>query len=116
MSANVPQVVRLQKYLIALSQSVRLQRYLRERPRPADIRANPRAPWLPPSWSAAWSAWRGNRHQRPASPLMALAWHLGSQSYQAGNPGYSGSEQARPAFAVLAVVAATGATIAMAGC
>ena len=38
--------------------------------------------------------------------LMALAWHLGSQSYQAGNPGYSGSEQARPVFAVLAVVAA----------
>ena len=47
--------------------------------------------------------------------LMALAWHLGSQSYQAGNPGYSGSEQARPAFAVLAVVAATAATIALAG-
>jgi hypothetical protein len=44
--------------------------------------------------------------------LMALAWHLGSQSYQAGNPGYSGSEQARPA---LAVVAATAATIALAG-
>jgi len=47
--------------------------------------------------------------------LMALAWHLGSQSYQAGNPGYSGSEQARPAFAVLAVVAATAATITLAG-
>jgi hypothetical protein len=46
--------------------------------------------------------------------LMALAWHLGSQSYQAGNPGYSGSEQARPAFAVLAVVAATAAMIALA--
>jgi hypothetical protein len=46
--------------------------------------------------------------------LMALAWHLGSQSYQAGNPGYSGSEQARPAFAVLAFVAATAATIALA--
>jgi hypothetical protein len=46
--------------------------------------------------------------------LMALAWHLGSQSYQVGNPGYSGSEQARPAFAVLAVVAATAATIALA--
>src|SRR5690242_2358988 len=39
---------------------------------------------------------------------------LGSQSYQAGNTGYSGSEQARPAFAVLAVVAATAATIALA--
>ncbi len=47
--------------------------------------------------------------------LMALAWHLGSQSYQAGNPGYSGSEQARPAFAVLAVVAATAAAIALVG-
>ena len=47
--------------------------------------------------------------------LMALAWHLGSQSYQAGNPGYSGSEQARPAFAVLAVVAAAAAAIAVAG-
>jgi MFS family permease len=47
--------------------------------------------------------------------LMALAWHLGSQSYQAGNPGYSGSQQARPAFAVLAVVAATAATIALVG-
>jgi MFS family permease len=46
--------------------------------------------------------------------LMALAWHLGSHSYQAGNPGYSGSVQARPAFAVLAVVAATAAAIALA--
>src|SRR6185312_6507480 len=46
--------------------------------------------------------------------LMALAWHLGSHSYPAGNPGYSGSEQARPAFAVLAVVAATAAVIALA--
>jgi MFS family permease len=46
--------------------------------------------------------------------LMALAWHLGSHSYPAGNPGYSGSEQARPAFAVLAVVAATAAAIALA--
>jgi MFS family permease len=46
--------------------------------------------------------------------LIALAWHLGSHSYQAGNPGYSGSEQARPAFAVLAVVAATAAAIALA--
>ena len=46
--------------------------------------------------------------------LMALAWHLGSHSYQAGNPGYSGSEQARPAFAVLAVGAATAAAIALA--
>jgi len=46
--------------------------------------------------------------------LMALAWHLGSQSYQAGNPGYSGSEQARPAFAALAAVAATATAIALA--
>jgi hypothetical protein len=46
--------------------------------------------------------------------LMALAWHLGSQSYQAGNLGYSGSERARPAFAVLAVVVATAATISLA--
>jgi hypothetical protein len=29
-----------------------------------------------------------------------------SQSYQAGNTGYSGAEQARPAFGVLAAVAA----------
>jgi MFS family permease/DNA-binding MarR family transcriptional regulator len=46
--------------------------------------------------------------------LMALAWHLGTQSSQAGNPEYPGSEQARPAFAVLAVVAAAAATIALA--
>jgi len=42
--------------------------------------------------------------------LMALAWHLGSQSSQAGNHGYSGTEQARPAF----VVAAAAAAIALA--
>ena len=46
--------------------------------------------------------------------LMALAWHLGTQSSQAGNHGYSGSEQARPAFAVLAAVAAAAAAIALA--
>jgi hypothetical protein len=34
--------------------------------------------------------------------LMTLAWHLGSQSYQVGNTGYSGTEQARPAFGVFA--------------
>ena len=28
--------------------------------------------------------------------LMALAWHLGSHSYQAGNPGYSGSDRHGP--------------------
>jgi hypothetical protein len=48
------------------------------------------------------------------SYLLGLIAHLGSHSYQAGNPGYSGSEQARPAFAVLAVVAATAAAIALA--
>jgi hypothetical protein len=46
--------------------------------------------------------------------LMALAWQLGTQSSQAGNHGYSGSEQARPAFAVLAAVAAAAAAIALA--
>jgi hypothetical protein len=46
--------------------------------------------------------------------LIALAQHLGCHSYQAGNLGYSGSEQARPAFAVLAVVAAPAAAIALA--
>ena len=45
--------------------------------------------------------------------LMALAWHLGTQSSQAGNHGYSGSEQAGPALAVL-VVAAAAVTIALA--
>ena len=46
--------------------------------------------------------------------LMALAWHLGSHSYQAGNPAYSGTEQARPAFGLLAAAAATAAAIAVA--
>src|SRR5581483_7048095 len=46
--------------------------------------------------------------------LMALAWHLGSHSYQAGNPGYSGTEQARPAFGLLAAAAATAAATAVA--
>ena len=46
--------------------------------------------------------------------LMALAWHLGSHSYQAGNPGYSGTEQARPAFGLLAAAAATAGAIAVA--
>jgi hypothetical protein len=41
--------------------------------------------------------------------LMALAWHLGSQSSQAGNHGYSGAEQARPAFLVLAAAAVAAA-------
>jgi MFS family permease len=43
--------------------------------------------------------------------LMALAWHFGSQSYQAGNTGYAGTEQARPAFGLLAAAAATAAAI-----
>jgi MFS family permease len=53
--------------------------------------------------------------------LMALALHLGTPSYQAGNHGYAahhrypGVEQARPAFIVLAVVAAAAAAIALAG-
>ena len=46
--------------------------------------------------------------------LMALAWHLGSHSSQAGNHGYAGTEQARPAFLVLAVAAAAAATVALA--
>jgi MFS family permease len=46
--------------------------------------------------------------------LMALALHLGSLSSQAGNHGYSGAEQARPAFLVLAVAAAAAAAIALA--
>ena len=51
---------------------------------------------------------------------FALALHLGTQSYQAGNHGYAahhgypGAEQARPAFIVLAVVAAAAAAIALA--
>jgi hypothetical protein len=49
-----------------------------------------------------------------AISLIALAWHLGNHSYQAGNPGYSEPEQAWPAFAVLAVVVATAAAIALA--
>ena len=47
--------------------------------------------------------------------LMALALHLGTPSSQAGNHGYAGPEQARPAFIVLAVAAATAAVIALAG-
>jgi hypothetical protein len=53
--------------------------------------------------------------------LMALALHLGTQSSQAGNHGYAahhgypGAEQARPAFIVLAAVAAMAAAIALAG-
>ena len=110
MLANVPPVVRLQKHLVVLSQNVRLQKYLREPPGPSVIRENLRAPWLAVS---VVSMARGLGTMFGIS-LMALAWHLGSHSYQAGNPGYSGSEQARTAFAVLAVVAATAAAIALA--
>ena len=46
--------------------------------------------------------------------LMALAWHLGSQSSQVGHHEYAGTGQARPAFLVLAVAAAVAATIALA--
>ena len=45
--------------------------------------------------------------------LMTLALHLGSLSYPAGNHGYAGAEQARPAFGVLAVAAAAAAAIAL---
>jgi len=46
--------------------------------------------------------------------LMALALHLASPSYLTGNSGYARTEQARPAFIMLAVVAALAAVIAMA--
>ncbi len=46
--------------------------------------------------------------------LVALALHLGTSSYQAGNSGYARAEQARPAFIVLAAIAATAAAIALA--
>ena len=47
--------------------------------------------------------------------LMALALHLGTHSSQVGNHGYAGAMQARPAFVVLAVAAATAALIALVG-
>jgi MFS family permease len=46
--------------------------------------------------------------------LLALALHLGAGHPGAGH-GYAGSTQARPAFIVLAVAAATAAAIALAG-
>lgn len=46
---------------------------------------------------------------------MALVPHIGSHSSQAGNHGYAEAEQARPAFMVLAAVAATAAAIALTG-
>jgi hypothetical protein len=76
-----------------------LSKYLREPPRPI-------------------VGWRPGRHGQGIGTtsgisLMALAWHLGTQSSQAGNHGYAGSEQAGPALAVL-VVAAAAVTIALA--
>jgi hypothetical protein len=50
----------------------------------------------------------------PGISLMALAWHLSSQSYQAGNTGYSGTEQARPAAGVLAAAVSAAAVSAAA--
>ncbi len=50
----------------------------------------------------------------PGISLMALAWHLSSQSYQAGNTGYSGTEQARPALGVLAAAAVAAAAVSAA--
>ena len=46
--------------------------------------------------------------------LMALALHLASSSYLTGNSEYARSGQARPAFIMLAVVAALAAAIALA--
>jgi hypothetical protein len=91
----------------------------REPPKPAVIRENPRAPWLAVG-VVCFGAFMGQPDANNTVimarciSLMALAWHLGSQSSQAGNHGYSGTEQARPAFVVLAVVAATAAAIALA--
>ena len=89
-----PSIVRLQKYLIACTQEVRLPRYFA---------------------GAAETRPHQGEHEFGA-PVAAVrwAWHLGTQSSQAGNHGYPGSEQARPAFAVLTVVAAAAATIALA--
>jgi MFS family permease len=142
---------------------------LREPPRPAVIRENPRAPWLAVS-VVCFGAFMGQldasivaitfpaMQREFSAPVGAVQWvslsyllglivmlapagrlgdavgrqlvyaygfaaftvasaacgHLGSHSYQAGNPDDSGSEQARPAFAVLAVVAAAAAAIALA--
>jgi MFS family permease len=111
---------------------------LGEPPRPAVIRENPRAPWLAVS-VVCFGAFMGQLDASivtitfPAMqsefsvPVAAVQWvslsYLldliamlapGSHSNQAGNPGYSGSEQARPSFAVLALVAATAAAIALA--
>jgi hypothetical protein len=115
---------------------------LHEPPRPAFIRENLRAPWLAVG-VVCFGAFMGQldasntvimRGAADSSAslvgglvsmargigttlgisLMALAWHLGSQSSQAGNHEYSGTEQARPAFVVLAVVAAAAVAIARA--
>src|SRR5437016_1715015 len=80
---------------------VRLQKYLREPPTRPPLGRRPGR-----------HGQRDRHHVRHLADGAGLA--PGSPSYQAGNPGYSGSEQARPAFAVLAVVAATAAMIALA--
>ena len=61
-------------------------------------------------------AYRSILHEppRPAVIRENPPGHLGSQSSQAGNHGYSGTEQAPPAFVVLAVMAARAAAIALA--
>ncbi len=107
---------------------------MHEQARPAVIRESRRAPWLAVSVVCFGAfmgqldtsilmlprAW-GDRQRGFGISLMALALHLGTQSSQAGNYGYAvhhgypGAEQARPAFIVLAVVAATAAAIAVVG-
>ncbi len=96
---------------------------LHEQARPAAIRESRRAPWLAVS-VVCFGAFMGQLDASIVTitfPAMALALHLGTQSSQAGNHGYAahhgypGAEQARPAFIVLAVVAATAAAIALAG-
>ena len=87
---------------------------LQERPRPVVIRENRRASWLAVSLVGGLVSMARGIGTTFGISLMALAWHLGSQSSQAGNHGYAGTEQARPAFLVLAVAAAAAATIALA--
>ena len=82
---------------------------LHEHARPAAIRENRRAPWLAVS-VVCFGAFMG---QLDAS--------IGYPEFSGGNPGYAahhgypGAEQARLAFIVLAVVAATAAVIALVG-
>jgi hypothetical protein len=99
MLANVPPVVRLQKHIDNLVLECSLTEVFAGA---AGARRHQGEP--PGSWLAVGvvNMARGIGTTSGIS-LMALAWHVGSHSYQAGNTGYSGSEQARPAFAVLAV-------------